>query len=79
LLVVYADDGRPRPVIISDELAMQVDRELGGVGGLAGKGGPDLLTVNERRLIKHVREYTTGTDAIPVINDASTVVALVML
>jgi hypothetical protein len=26
LLVVYADNIRPRPVIIRDELAMQVDR-----------------------------------------------------
>ncbi len=44
-----------------------------------GQGGPYRLTSNERRLIAHIREYTAGTDAVPVINDVSTVVALVML
>ncbi len=52
---------------------------LGLLDRLAGQRGHDLLTANERRLIEHVREYTAGTDAEPVINDGSTVVALIML
>jgi hypothetical protein len=60
-------------------LANQTPELLQLLDRLAAKGGPDLLTTNERRLIERVREYTAGTDAVPVINDASTVVALVML
>jgi hypothetical protein len=52
---------------------------LGLLDRLAVKGAPDLLTMNERRLIEHVREFTAGTDAEPVVNDGSTVVALIML
>ncbi len=56
----------------SPELLQMLDR-------LASQRGHDLLTANERRLIEHVRGYTAGTDAEPVINDGSTVVALIMV
>ena len=40
---------------------------------------PPLLTANERRLIKRIREFTENTDADIVIADGRDVLALVMV